>query len=282
MPSRSFVNIIMDRKSWSPATFFLAFSPVVTFVSMAFYFYSGNRLHWQTCVLSVVMYALIMLSICAGYHRLFAHRAYESKTLLKVFFLLFGAASFQESVLWWCTHHRNHHAYTDTDKDPHNIKEGFFFAHMGWILPRTEMDLFEQKNISDLLKDPWIVWQDRYLYQIAFLVGIVMPCLLGWLWHDFWGALIFAVGFRIILLSHATFCINSLAHLVGKKPYNEEISARDNFLMSLLTFGEGYHNYHHAYPFDYRNGRRWYNFDPSKWIIFLLSKVGVTKDLRRA
>lgn len=261
---------------------FFSLVPLFSIIGLVLYL-QHHSIAWQTWVLTITIVITAGLSITMGYHRLFSHRSYKAHWLLKVFFLIAGAAAFQESVIRWANNHRIHHAKTDTPEDPHAITKSFFHAHIGWLFYKTNMEALENSNcISDLRKDRLVVIQDKYYNLIALVTGIVIPACLGLLWNDFWGALILAVGIRITLVSHGTFSINSFAHLIGKKPYDKEITAVDNWFVSLFTFGEGYHNYHHAHPSDYRNGKKLYNFDPTKWLIFLFSKIGLTKDLRRS
>ena len=225
-------------------------------------------------------YFLAGLSITAGYHRLFSHRAYEASAPVRLFFLLFGASAFQNSVLKWGADHRVHHNKVDTDEDPYNINEGFFFAHMGWVMLKQNARCHE-KYVRDLQKDPLVMWQHKYYVYIAVAVGMLLPTLVGGL---FFGSYLggFALGglAKIVLIHHCTFFINSLCHCVGTTPYTKSNSAKDSWYVALLTFGEGYHNFHHYFQTDYRNGVRWYQFDPTKWLIKSLEQVGLARKLR--
>lgn len=194
----------------------------------------------------------------------------------KLFFLLFGAATFQNSCLKWAVDHRRHHRHVDTEEDPYNINEGFFYAHMGWILlkedPRYENDF---GNSKDLTSDKLVMFQHRYYLPISIAIGIVLPFLIG-LWAGFpLGGLALAGIGRVVFVHHATFFINSLCHKLGSQPYTDKNTARDSFIMALFTYGEGYHNFHHRFQFDYRNGIKWYHFDPSKWLINTLEWMGM-------
>lgn len=262
---------------------FFAVTPFLTLIAAFLYLHVFHQhIQEKTMVLTFVMYCLGGFSISMGYHRLFSHRSYETNTVLKALLLFFGAGTFEQSALRWSQYHRDHHAYTDTEKDPHNIAKGFFFAHIGWVFYKADTDFMNAKNITDLHKDKWVMFQEKHYMTIAILSGWILPIAIASLWGDPFGGLIFAAAARIVLFNQATFCINSLTHMFGSRPYNKTISARDNFWMSLITFGEGFHNYHHAYPYDYRNGRKFWNFDPSKWTLFVFSKVRVVKNLRRA
>lgn len=223
------------------------------------------------------------MSITLGYHRLFSHLSFRAKWPVRLFTLVFGACAFENSVLNWASDHRRHHKHTDHDDDPYNINEGFLWAHIGWILfkvtPEPPLD-----NVADLRKDRLVMWQHRWDKWIALVVGLLLPTLLGY-WH---GGLHGAVaGFLIVgalrafVVQQCTFFINSLCHTIGRQPYSTDCSARDSALMALLTFGEGYHNYHHRFQHDYRNGVKPWSFDPTKWAILGLERLGLVSSLRR-
>ncbi|HVE42675.1 MAG TPA: fatty acid desaturase [Planctomycetota bacterium] len=222
---------------------------------------------------------LCMLSTTGGYHRLFAHRAYRATPALRLFYLLFGAASFQGPALRWASDHRVHHAQTDEEQDPHSIRRGFWWAHIGWLFYRTAPTT---ERSRDLLADRLVCFQDRFYLPLGLLMGLVGPSLLAWTWGDPLGGLLLAGFLRLLLQYHATFAINSVAHTIGRRPYSTTISARDSFVTAFLTLGEGYHNYHHRFPGDYRNGYLAHHFDPTKWWIWTLSKLGLAGELHRA
>jgi stearoyl-CoA desaturase (delta-9 desaturase) len=206
--------------------------------------------------------------------------------------LLFGAATFEASVLGWASEHRYHHRYTDRDGhpyDPHSIERGFFHAHMGWLL-RYRVPELPKSNVEDIARDPLVRWQDRWYLPLAIGVGLGLPAAVGAL-HAVWAGASVAVGalggfmiagcLRIVVVQHATFLINSLSHTIGRQPYDSSQSSRDSGLLAFFTFGEGYHNFHHAFQADYRNGVRPWHWDPGKWVIWALSRVGLTWNLRR-
>jgi len=234
---------------------------------------------WWTVALGFVWFGFCGLAITGGYHRLFSHPTYKAHPLLRAFYLFFGAASVQNSALKWSADHRVHHAKTDTEADPYNIKQGFWWAHIGWVF-------FEDGHVDvsvapDLQADPLIRFQDRHYVALAIVAGALLPASLGLLWGDMLGALLVAGALRLVLQWHATFAVNSFAHAVGKRPFSQRTSARDSFFVALITLGEGYHNFHHCFPMDYRNGVRWYHLDPTKWFVWTMSKIGMTRDLRR-
>lgn len=229
------------------------------------------------CVIGII---LSNFAVGGGYHRGFTHGAYQSHWLLRLFFICFGSGTFEGSVFKWAALHRRHHIASDTEDDPHNISRGFFWAHMGWVLHKFTPTKIKP-NIDDLKADPILRFQERYYIFLAIAFGVLLPVGIGWLCKDPWGALAIGVFLRIIVFHHITWFINSMAHSLGNKPYSEKITARDSFITAMLTLGEGYHNYHHAYPWDYRNGHDKLSWDPTKWGIWLLSLVRLTHNLQR-
>ncbi|WP_404409014.1 fatty acid desaturase [Pseudidiomarina marina] len=223
------------------------------------------------------------ISITAGYHRLWAHRAYDAHWSLRILFALGGALAVQNSALHWSSDHREHHKHVDdNDKDPYSAKRGFWYSHIGWMLREYQASRYSNyDNAKDLQKDPIVMWQHRNYLLLTLVTSIGWPVALGLMLGDVWGAIIL-VGFaRLVINHHTTFFINSLAHIWGKQTYTDRNTARDNGVLALLTFGEGYHNYHHIFSADYRNGIRWWHFDPTKWLIRACSWVGLTSNLKR-
>jgi stearoyl-CoA desaturase (delta-9 desaturase) len=233
-----------------------------------------------TIGLGFLWFALCGVAITGGYHRLFAHPTYKAHPLVRLFYLVFGAAAVQNSALKWSADHRVHHSKTDRDEDPYNISRGFWWAHIGWVLHRdpNEIDL---RSVKDLAADPLIAWQDRYYVPLAVVFCGLIPLGLGFLWGDPIGAVLVAGFLRLVAQWHATFAVNSFAHWIGTQPYSTANSARDSVWTALISMGEGYHNFHHRFQADYRNGVRWYHFDPTKWFVWSLEKVGLTSDLKR-
>ena len=222
------------------------------------------------------------LSITLGYHRLFSHLTFQAAWPVKLFTLLFGAAAFEGSALCWSADHRRHHKFVDHDDDPYDISKGFFHAHIGWLLFRTGPDT-PLTWVRDLQKDKLAWWQHRYYVPLAFAVGFGVPAAIGFLVggaQAALGAFLLAGVARVVFVHHMTFCINSLCHWIGDRPYSSKCTARDSFLMAIFTFGEGYHNFHHEFQYDYRNGVKPWQFDPTKWTIWVLNKLGLVKRLR--
>lgn len=233
-------------------------------------------------ILCAVLLTLSGLSITAGYHRLWSHRTYKASKPLKWFLAFFGIFSLQNSILIWAARHRIHHRHVDdVNEDPHSIKTGFWHAHMGWMVrdwPTSKID-FDQ--VKDLQKDEVVMWQHRVYWPMVWILNLGVPAAFGFFTGDVIGTVLLAGAFRLAFSQHCTFFINSLAHTWGRRTYSDENTARDNGVIALLTWGEGYHNFHHAFQADYRNGLRWFDFDPGKWLIATAAGLGLARDLRR-
>ena len=221
------------------------------------------------------------ISITAGYHRLLSHRAYKAHPLVKNFLLLGSTLAVQGSAFDWVSGHRTHHRHVDDlMEDPYSAQRGFFFSHIGWMLRNYPSGRFDYKNIPDLTKDKVLQIQHKYYGLWVLATNVAMVAAVGWLIGDVWGTLVLAGLLRLVLTHHFTFFINSLCHMFGTRPYTDTNSARDNFFLAIFTWGEGYHNYHHFFQYDYRNGVKWWQYDPTKWLIVGLSKLGLTSELR--
>jgi stearoyl-CoA desaturase (Delta-9 desaturase) len=222
------------------------------------------------------------MSITAGYHRLWAHKSYDAHWLLRAFYLVFGTMALQNSVFVWASGHRRHHLYVDdNEKDPYSSGRGFWFSHIGWMLRDYKSGEVDLSNIPDLKRDKLLAFQHKHYAAMALVSNFGIPALVGWALGDFWGAMLLAGVARLVLSHHFTFFINSLAHMWGSRPYTEENTARDNAVLALVTFGEGYHNFHHIFAHDYRNGVRWWQWDPTKWLIASCSWIGLSSRLKR-
>jgi len=263
---------------WGNITF-LALSPLIGILGTGIYVYF-NGIHWLEIALFLTFYFMTGLSITAGYHRLFAHRSYDAHWSLKLFYLVFGAAALENTMLRWASDHRIHHKYVDTDRDPYNIKRGGFYAHIGWIFYKYSPDP-DAANMNDFKNDPLVLWQAKYYVPIAILAGFALPAIIGLSVGRPVGCLLWAGFFRVFFVHHMTFFINSLAHMVGRQPYSDGDTSRDSWWLALLTYGEGYHNFHHKFQADYRNGVRWFQWDPSKWLILAADKAGLAWKLNR-
>jgi len=258
---------------------FLAGTHLVAICGTAYYL-TQHGLSTAAVVLTAAWIGATGIAITAGYHRLFSHVSYESHWALKLFMLIFGAAAFQNSAFRWARDHRRHHMQVDTENDPYNIKLGFWNAHIGWVI-RKEDPFVVQPSTPDLDADRLVQWQDRHYVKIAIVAGLIAPALAGWACGDWLGGLL-VVGFaRIVAIHHATFSINSFAHFFGSQPFSDKDSSRDSFFTAFISLGEGYHNFHHTFPGDFRNGVRWFHFDPTKWFLSALVPTGITSRLRR-
>jgi stearoyl-CoA desaturase (Delta-9 desaturase) len=222
------------------------------------------------------------MAITAGYHRLWAHKTYDAHWSVRLLFLIFGTMSLQNSAFAWCSGHRVHHRFVDdVDLDPYSAKRGFWFSHIGWMLREYPSGKPDFTNIPDLKRDPMLAFQHRYYVPLALATNFGLPLIAGLIFHDVWGMLILAGVLRLVWSHHVTFFINSLAHMWGTRPYTEDNSARDNPVLAVVTYGEGYHNFHHIFTHDYRNGVRWWQWDPTKWLIAGLEAVGLARRLKR-
>lgn len=262
------------------AVIFVGFPLLAIILVPLWGFYEGfSAAQWAW---ALVFLYLNGLAITGGYHRLWAHRAYEAHWALRLWFALWGAGALQNSVLVWASDHRRHHRHVDDDEqDPYSAGRGLWFSHMGWILREYCTNAEDFSNAADLERDPILRWQHKHYVAITALMNIGLPLLLGLALGDVIGTLLLVGLLRLVLNHHTTFFINSLAHYWGTQPYTEENSARDNGFLAFLTYGEGYHNFHHIFQNDYRNGARWYQWDPTKWMIALCAHLKLASDLKR-
>jgi stearoyl-CoA desaturase (delta-9 desaturase) len=278
---RSLLRLPLDRINWITSSFLIG-TLVLSLTAVPVYLYHFG-LDWFQIGLFFAMLMACGFSISIGYHRLFSHITFKASWPLRLFTLIFGAAAFENSALMWASEHRRHHKHVDHDDDPYCIAKGFFYAHIGWLLFKLNSDK-PYDNVADLQKDELVCWQDRHVQSIAVLVSFGLPSLFGFLWNGWEGALgafLIAGVARIVILQHCTFLINSACHTIGRQPYSRKCSARDSVLLAIFTFGEGYHNYHHEFQHDYRNGVKPWQIDPTKWLIWTFSKLGLVRDLRR-
>ncbi|KAF5318710.1 hypothetical protein D9619_010636 [Psilocybe cf. subviscida] len=255
--------------------FILCVTPLIGLVGML-----NVPLTFPTFLFSVFYYFFTGLGITAGYHRLWAHRAYNASVPMQYFLSIAGAGAVEGSIKWWCRGHRAHHRYTDTDLDPYNAHKGFFYSHVGWMLikPRRKPGV---ADVSDLSKNPVIRWQHRwYIHLILFMTFVVPTVIPGYFWGDAMGGMVWAGIIRLLFVHHSTFCVNSLAHWLGESPFDDKHTPRDHVLTAFATIGEGYHNFHHQFPMDYRNAIKWYQYDPTKWFIWVCNKFGLATHLK--
>jgi stearoyl-CoA desaturase (delta-9 desaturase) len=260
---------------------FLIGTFLVTCTAVPLYIWQNGLNFFQVALFFFFTFSTGM-SITLGYHRLFSHLTFKANPLVKLYTLLFGAAAFEGSALAWSADHRRHHKFVDHDDDPYDISRGLFHAHIGWLLFRRGPDT-PLTWVRDLQKDRLAWLQHEYYVPIAIFMSFALPAIIGYVYggvNAALGAFLLSGFARVVLVHHSTFCINSLCHWIGDRPYSSHCSARDSFLMAVFTFGEGYHNFHHEFQYDYRNGVKPWQYDPTKWAIWLLNKVGLVSNLR--
>jgi stearoyl-CoA desaturase (delta-9 desaturase) len=272
---RQFIVDTWPRLHWVNIVF-VCVSPIIGFIGARYV-----PLTTPTMIWAVTFYIISGLGITAGYHRLFAHRAYEAQPSVVALMIFMGTAALQGTVKWWCGGHRIHHRYTDTDLDPYSAKAGFFFAHIGWMLVHPKPENKVKADLKDLNDNAMIRWQHKNYLWFGPFCAFVFPTLVAGLgWGDWSGGLIYAGIIRLFVVHQATFCVNSVAHFLGEHTFDDNRTPRDHIVTAFLTFGEGYHNFHHEFPNDYRNGIRMFDYDPTKWLIKALNLLGLTYQLR--
>jgi|SRR5579875_116787 len=223
-------------------------------------------------LIAAVLYVLRMFFITAGYHRYFSHRSYRLGRLGQFVMALGGITAAQKGPLWWAGHHRRHHRYADTPRDVHSPKEGFWWSHVGWVLSRRYKEV-DWDAVEDLAKFRELVVLDRWQLSGPVALGALCLAIAGW-----GGVVAFCIS--TLVLWHATFSVNSIAHLYGSRRYATSDTSRNCWPVALLTLGEGWHNNHHHYPLAVRQGHRWWELDPSWYAIRALAAVGLARDLR--
>jgi stearoyl-CoA desaturase (delta-9 desaturase) len=221
-----------------------------------------------------VTYSVRMFGVTAGYHRYFSHRSYRMGRLGQFLMAFLAQTSGQKGVLWWAAQHRDHHRHSDEEQDIHSPKRsGFWWSHTGWILS-NEHDAYETKKVADLAKFPELKWLDRH-HWVPTVVFAAFILWMGGVATFIWGYVV-----STVLLYHCTFAINSLAHLFGTRRFDTPDHSRNNWLLALITFGEGWHNNHHFFMGSCRQGIRWWEIDVTYWALKLLAMLGIARDLR--
>ncbi|XP_013107785.1 acyl-CoA Delta-9 desaturase [Stomoxys calcitrans] len=235
--------------------------------------------------LSYICLFLGGMGITAGVHRLWSHRAYKAKLPLRIFLMLCQSLAFQNCIYEWTRDHRVHHKFTDTDADPHNSRRGFFFAHMGWLLCKKHPDVKEkgkQIDMSDLKADPVVMFQKKYYFIIMPVCCFVLPALFPYYYLGSSLKVCFFVGsmLRYCISLHGTWLVNSAAHFYGMKPYDKNISSVNNKVVSSITFGEGWHNYHHVFPWDYKAAELGNYYNMTTAFLNIMARIGQAYDLK--
>ena len=228
----------------------------------------------QAVGICVVLYVLRMMAVCAGYHRYFSHRSFATSRVFQFILAFLAQTSTQKSVLWWAAVHRHHHLHSDTEHDVHSPRHsGFFYSHLGWMFNR-KFDQPELTKVSDLTRYPELMCLHKY--EQAPSIALALLCLL----IAGWPGLVVGFLWSTVLVYHATFSINSLAHVHGQRRYLTGDDSRNNWLLALLTMGEGWHNNHHAYQSSVRQGFKWWEVDPTYYLLRVLSWLGIVWDLK--
>ena len=254
----------------------------------------SSLLGWSDLIVFAIMYVSTGLGITVGFHRLFTHRSFKTGKAVRAVLAALGSAAIEGPVISWVADHRKHHAFSDKPGDPHSphvdhghglkgALKGLFHAHVGWLFIHTQRGL-KTRYAPDLLKDPVVSFINR-TFLLWVLAGLAVPFALGWaiggtlttgLTGLLWGGAV-----RMLVLHHATYSINSLCHFFGRRRFQTEDESRNLGWLSLFTFGEAWHNNHHAFPTSARHGLSRWNFDPSAWVIWGLEKTGLAWDVVR-
>jgi stearoyl-CoA desaturase (delta-9 desaturase) len=225
-------------------------------------------------LLALVLYVARMFGITAGFHRYFSHRSFKTSRSFQFFLAFLAQTSAQRGVLWWASRHREHHKHSDQPEDVHSPHQhGLFFSHIGWVYAKHRGES-DYSNVKDLTKFPELAWLDKHIHFPAFLLAL--GC---YLWMG-WAGLVVGFLWSTVALYHGTFAINSLAHVWGRKRYFTGDESRNNFFLALVTMGEGWHNNHHYFMGSARQGFRWWEFDPTYWILRLLAVFRVVWDIQ--
>jgi stearoyl-CoA desaturase (delta-9 desaturase) len=272
-----------------PAVFALVFLPLILISLVVFYAISYS-IGWLEVILFLTGYYISMITVCVGLHRLWSHDAFKTNKVVEFILAMLAAGTLQGPILSWASNHFKHHSFTDTDQDPHsplkykNKVKGFLWSHMGWMISDGgSYKSITRVTMAKLGKNKILRWQLKYYWTLAIIMNTVAPALVGYILG---GNLVAAyagvlfIGLGRALQQQITFFVNSLCHFVGNKPYAKG-TAGDVWWLALLLLGENWHNFHHAFPSDYRNGAKWYHLDVHKWIIYLMSKCGLAWDLKR-
>jgi stearoyl-CoA desaturase (delta-9 desaturase) len=234
-----------------------------------------SGISWRSAAICLVLYVVRMFAIGAGYHRYFSHRAFSTSRVFQFMLAFLAQSSAQKSVLWWAAKHRHHHLHSDTEQDVHSpLHSGFIYSHVTWIFYR-EHDATNLMKVADFASYPELMWLHRFETLPALLTAGLCFLTAGW------SGLVVGFFWSTVLLYHATFCINSLAHVHGRKRYVTGDESRNNWMLALFTMGEGWHNNHHACQSSARQGFRWWEVDVTFYILQILSWLGIVWDLKK-
>ncbi|KAL0810776.1 hypothetical protein ABMA28_010093 [Loxostege sticticalis] len=269
----------------------------ITILALTYYHLAGfyglyltfKSVKWATIGFGFLLYFIGILGVTAGAHRLWSHKSYKAKLPLQIILMLFQSVAFQKSktVQSWVRDHRLHHKFSDTDGDPHNANRGFFFSHMGWLISvKTDEVIKGEKSIdiSDIITNPVLRFQKKYAFYVIGICCFVLPTAIPmYFWGETFNNAWHFNFLRFLLSLHMVFCINSVAHKWGYRPYDKNILPAENALFSFAVLGEGFHNYHHCFPWDYQTselGNKALNF--TTWFIDFCAGIGWAYDLKTA
>lgn len=255
-----------ERINWVSSAAFFAVHALVLLT-----FWTG--ITRTAAIMFVVLFWGRMFFITGGYHRYFAHRSYKTSRAMQFVLAFGGGTAAQKGALWWAGHHRNHHRYSDTDRDLHSPQKGFWWSHLGWILCDKNND-WDPDGIRDFAKFPELRFLTKHDWIPPWTLGVVSFLIGGW------SGLIFGFFGSTVLLWHATFLVNSLAHVMGRRRYATTDTSRNSAIIAILTMGEGWHNNHHYYQASTRQGFYWWEWDPTYYILKGLSFVGLVHDIK--
>ena len=268
---------VLSRLDYLHSTILLT-TPVIAVWAMF-----NIALQRNTLILAIVWYWIGGLGVTAGYHRFYAHKAFSVNKIAEILLICMGTSAIQGSIKWWAGGHRVHHRYTDTKYDPYNSKSdyGLWYSHFGWMLVHPKPENRKYADIHDLNENHLVYLQHKYYLFLAPVFAFLLPTLIaGLMWGDYSGGYFFAGVARLVFLHHSTFCVNSIAHYLGEANFDDERTPRDSLITALLTFGEGFHNFHHLFPQDYRNGIHFWDYDPTKWLINFFYRLGWATGLK--
>ncbi|XP_077544650.1 stearoyl-CoA desaturase 5-like [Haemaphysalis longicornis] len=248
-------------------------------------FYEMFYSTWQSHIFGNIYLIFSGISVTAGAHRLWCHRSYKAKLPLRIFLMLFNCVAAQNDLYEWVRDHRVHHKYSETDADPHNVNRGFFFAHVGWLMCKKHPDVTEKgKHIdcSDVMDDPVVRFQKKYYMRLVMFFSFFLPTVLpALLWGEsYWNAFCTVTMLRLILSLNFTWSVNSFAHLWGTKPFDKNISPTETPWVSFVAVGEGFHNFHHTFPWDYSTSELGWRFNMSTMFIDIMAMLGQAYDLK--
>jgi len=238
--------------------------------------------YWKTFVFMIVNFLITAWCLMLSYHRMLSHKSFKVHPWVKAVMLIVSTTAMEGPALGWVRNHRAHHRHLDTERDPYDAKKGFWWSHMGWALHPYDPSAFADIDVSDLTSDPQVMLQEQWYMPLAMSLGFIFPTLFcGLAWGDYAGGFWFGGILRTGICLQTAFFVNSLAHYQGEHTYTENTTPVDNLLVQIVTTGEGFHNFHHAFPYDYRGTSDPLAIDPLKWLTYLLYLLGLASELKR-